>query len=45
MNLTVGIVSRTLATTSNFVELRDNWNFMFFEVIGIGCRKTGLRDM
>ena len=30
-DFTVGIVSRNLATTSNFVEFRDSWNFMFFE--------------
>ena len=28
---TVGIVSRNLATTSNFVEFQDNQNFTFFE--------------
>ena len=40
MNFTVGIVSRNLATMSNFVEFRDNQNFTFFEVPGVGCRKT-----
>ena len=42
---TVGIVSRNLATTSNFVKFRDNWNFTFFEAPSIEGRKTGLRDM
>ena len=45
MDCTVGIVSRNLATTSNFVEFRDSRNFRFFEAPGVGCRKTGLRDM
>ena len=31
MDLTVEIVSRNLATLSNFVEFRDSRNFMFFE--------------
>ena len=31
MGLTVGIVLRNLATTSNFIEFRDSWNFTFFE--------------
>ena len=31
MDFTVGIVSRNLATTSNFVEFRDSRNFTFFE--------------
>ena len=30
MDFTVGIVSRNLATTSNFVEFRDTWNFHVF---------------
>ena len=30
-DFTVGIVSRNLATTSNFVEFRDSRNFTFFE--------------
>ena len=30
-NFIVGIASRNLATTSNFVEFRDSKNFMFFE--------------
>ena len=34
MDFTVGIVSRNLATTSNFVEFRDNRNFTFFEASG-----------
>ena len=45
MNFTVGIVSRNLATTSNFVEFRDSRNFTFFKASGVECRKTGLRDM
>ena len=45
MDFTVGMVSRNLATTSNFVEFRDSQNFMFFEAPSIGCRKTVLRDM
>ena len=45
MDFTIGIVSRNLATTSNFVEFRDSQNFTFFEVPGIRCHKTGLRDM
>ena len=40
MDVIVGIVSRNLATTSNFVEFRDNWNFTFFEASGVGCRMT-----
>ena len=35
MDFTVGIVSRNLATTSNFVEFRDSRNFMFFEAPGV----------
>ena len=38
MDFTVGIVSRNLATTSNFVEFRDSWNFTFFEA------RRGVRD-
>ena len=30
MDFTLGIVSRNLATTSNFVEFRDNQNFHVF---------------
>ena len=30
MDFIVGIVSRNLATTSNFFEFRDNRNFTFF---------------
>ena len=45
MDFTVGIVSRNLATTLNFVEFLDSPNFMFFEAPSIGSRKTGLRDM
>ena len=40
MDFTVGIVSRNLATTSNFVEFRDNRNFTSFEAPGVECRKT-----
>ena len=40
MDFTVGIVLRNLVTTSNFVEFRDNRNFMFFEAPGVGYRKT-----
>ena len=45
MDFTVGIVSRNLATTSNFVEFRDSRNFTFFEALRVECSKTGLRDM
>ena len=38
MDFTVGIFSRNLDTTSNFVEFRDNRNFTFFEAPGVGCR-------
>ena len=31
MDVTVGIVSRNLATTSNFIEFRNSHNFTFFE--------------
>ena len=31
MDFTVGIVSRNLATTSNFVEFQDSQNFTFFK--------------
>ena len=31
MDSTVEIVSRNLATTSNFVELQNSRNFIFFE--------------
>ena len=40
MDFTVGIVSRNLATTLNFVEFRDSRNFTLFEALSIGCRKT-----
>ena len=40
MDFTVGIVSRNLATTSNFVKFRDSQNLLFFEASTIGCRKT-----
>ena len=30
-DFTIGIISRNLATTSNFVEFQDSWNFTFFE--------------
>ena len=38
MDFTIGIVSRNLATMSNFVEFRDSWNFTFFEA------RRGVRD-
>ena len=38
MNFTVGIVSRNLATISNFVKFRDNQNFTFFKA------RRGVRD-
>ena len=40
MDFTVGIVSRNLVITSNFVEFRDSRNFTFFEAPGVECRKT-----
>ena len=40
MDFTVGIVSRNLAITSNFVEFRDSQNFTFFEAPNVECRKT-----
>ena len=40
MDFTVGIVSRNLATTSNFVEFRDNRNFTFFEAPSVERRMT-----
>ena len=40
MDFTVGIVSRNLATKSNFVEFRDSLNFMYFEAPGVECRMT-----
>ena len=40
MDFTVGIVSRNLASMSNFIEFRDSQNFIFFETSGVGCRKT-----
>ena len=40
MDFTVGIVSRNLATTSNFVEFRDSRNFTSFEAPGVGCPMT-----
>ena len=33
--LTVEIVLRDLASTSNFVKFRDSWNFTFFEVLRV----------
>ena len=35
-NFIVGIVSQNLATLSNLVGFRDNQNFTFFEVQGVG---------
>ena len=40
MNLTVEFVSQNLVTQVNFVELRNNWNFTFFETTSVGCRVT-----
>ena len=40
MDFTVEIVSRNLATTSNFFEFQDSLNFTFFEAPGVGCRMT-----
>ena len=40
MDFIVGIVSRNLVNTSNFVEFRDSQNFTFFEAPSMGCRKT-----
>ena len=40
MDFAVGIVSRNLAITSNFVEFRDSRNFTFFKAPGVECRKT-----
>ena len=40
MDFTVGIVSRNLATTSNFFEFRDSQNLHVFRGPSIGCRKT-----
>ena len=40
MDFTVEIVSRNLATTSNFVEFQDSRNFKIFEALGVGCRIT-----
>ena len=38
-NCTIGIVSRNLATQSNFVGFQDSWNFTYFETTD-GCRGT-----
>ena len=35
MDFTVGIVSESLATMSNFVEFRDNRKFHVFEATGV----------
>ena len=40
MDFTIGIVSRNLATTSNFVEFQDSRNFTSFEAPGVGCLMT-----
>ena len=40
MDFIVGIVSRNLATASNFVEFLDIRNFTSFEAPGVGCRMT-----
>ena len=36
MDCTVGIISRNLATQSNFVEFRDSRNFTYFEAMVSG---------
>ena len=36
MDCTVEIVSRNLATQSNFVEFRDSQNFTYFKATGVG---------
>ena len=36
MDLTIEFVSRNLVTKVNFVEFRDNQNFTFFKVMGVG---------
>ena len=40
MDFIVGIVSRNLASTSNFVEFRDSPVGTFFEASRLRCRKT-----
>ena len=35
MDVTVGIISRNLAITSNFVEFQGSRNFTFFEAPGV----------
>ena len=40
MNFTIGIVSRNLASMSNFVEFRDRRSLHVFEASRFGCRKT-----
>ena len=35
MDFTVGIISRNLAVTSNFVEFRDSQNFTFFKALRV----------
>ena len=37
---TVGIASRNLASTLNFVEFRDSRSDTFFKALHFGCRKT-----
>ena len=36
MDISVEIVLRNLATTSNFVRFRGGQDFMFFEAWGVG---------
>ena len=36
MDCTVGIVSRNLATQSNFVGFRDSQNFTYLEAMSVG---------
>ena len=36
MDCTIGIVSRNIATQSNFIGFRDSQNFTYFEAMGVG---------
>ena len=42
MDCTVGIVSRNLATLSNFVGFQDNRNFTYLETTGVGRHMASL---
>ena len=44
MDSSVEIVSRNLATTSNFVGFRGSWDFMFFRTWGVGWHMVRLGD-